>query len=247
MATIQCSTARFSDIQAVLFDKDGTLADSREYLRNLGQKRARLIDAQIPGVQEPLLMAFGLDRDRLDLAGLLAVGTRQENEIAAAAYVAETGRGWTEALSTVRSSFAEADRVLKRKADYTPLFPGVKELLQQMARAGINLGTVSADSSDSVCDFSARWELGALIQVPLGTDDRPSKPDPALVYAACEALGVAPAAALVIGDSSADIEMAIAAGASSIGVTWGGANPSTFKQAGAIAAQITDIQILTDS
>jgi phosphoglycolate phosphatase len=246
MATIQCGTTQFPAIQAVLFDKDGTLADSREYLRNLGQKRARLIDSQIPGVQEPLLMAFGLDRDRLDLAGLMAVGTRRENEIAAAAYVAETGRGWLEALSTVRSSFAEADRVFQRKADHTPLFPRIRELLQQLAAAEIKLGIVSADSSAGVEDFVDRWDLGALISVCLGTDDRPSKPDPTLLYAACEALGVAPEATLVIGDSSADIEMAIAAGAASIGVTWGGTNSSSFKQAGAIATQVAEIQVLAD-
>ena len=68
-----------------LFDKDGTLEDSAAYLRNLGQKRSRLIDAQIPGTQDPLLMAFGIDRDCLDPTGLLAVGSRRENEIAAAA------------------------------------------------------------------------------------------------------------------------------------------------------------------
>jgi len=54
MATIQCGDVTFTAIAAVIFDKDGTLADSQDYLRNLGQKRARLIDAQIPGVQEPL-------------------------------------------------------------------------------------------------------------------------------------------------------------------------------------------------
>ena len=91
MTLIQCGTTRFENIEAVIFDKDGTLANSQIFLRNLAQKRARLIDAQIPGVQEPLLMAFGVESDRLNPAGLMAVGTRLENEIAAAAYVAETG------------------------------------------------------------------------------------------------------------------------------------------------------------
>lgn len=248
MVMIRCGKTEFSGIEAILFDKDGTLADSRDYLRNLGQKRARLIDAQVPGVQEPLLLSFGLDRDRLDLAGLLAVGTRYENEIAAAAYVAETGRGWIEALSTVRSAFTEADRVLKRKADHTPLFAGVRELLQQSSAAGIKLGILSSDSSENVRDFVDRWDLGSLMAVHFGTDDQPSKPNPALMYEACAALGVAPKSVLVIGDSAADIGMAIAAqSAGSIGVTWGGARAQAFEQASAIAAQAAEIQILADA
>ena len=247
MATIQCAAAQFSGIQAILFDKDGTLADSRDYLQNLGRKRARLIDAQIPGVQDPLLMAFGLEGDRLNPAGLLSVGTRRENEIAAAAYVAETGRDWLEALAIVRSAFTEAGRVLNHKADLTPLFPGVRELLQQISTAGISLGIVSSDTNDNVRDFIDRQDLWALVQFHLGTDDRPGKPDPVLLLEACEALGVSPEATLVIGDSTADIELAIAAqAAGSIGVTWGGANHQTLRQAGAIAHQVKDIQILTD-
>ena len=175
------------------------------------------------------------------------MGTRHENEIASAAYVAETGRGWIESLSTVRSAFTEADRVLKRRADHTPLFAGVRELLQQISAAGIKLGIVSSDSSDNVRDFVDRWDLRAIVPFHLGTDDRPSKPDPTLLYETCEALGVAPNAALVIGDSTADIGMAIAANAAGcIGVTWGGASAQMLQQASAIAAQVAEIRILGD-
>ncbi|MFM7372644.1 MAG: HAD family hydrolase, partial [Sphaerospermopsis kisseleviana] len=61
MITIKCGDITFSDIQAILFDKNGTLEDSETYLRSLGQKAARIIDAQIPGIGEPLLMAFGIN------------------------------------------------------------------------------------------------------------------------------------------------------------------------------------------
>ena len=102
-----CSAVRvFRNIEAVIFDKDGTLEDSQSYLRELGIKRARLIDAQIPGIGEPLLMAFGMQNNQLDPAGLMAVGSRYENEIAAAAYIAETGRSWFESLAIARSSLA---------------------------------------------------------------------------------------------------------------------------------------------
>jgi phosphoglycolate phosphatase len=51
---------------------------------------------------------FGIEGDTLDPTGLMAVGSRRENEIAAAAYIAETGRGWIESLAIARSAFEEA-------------------------------------------------------------------------------------------------------------------------------------------
>ncbi|XGV99125.1 MAG: HAD family hydrolase [Leptolyngbya sp. BL-A-14] len=245
MATIQVGSVQFQAIEAVLFDKDGTLADSHTFLRSLGQKRARLIDAQIPGVQDPLLMAFGLDGERLNPAGLLAVGTRLENEIAAAAYVAETGRDWVESLAIVRSAFTEADRVFQRKADNTPLFEGAWGVLQALSRAGINVGIVSADTTVNVIDFVNCYELEAWVQVALGIDHGPGKPDPTIFYQACTALGTAPEHVLSIGDSVADIEMAQAAQAAGcIAVDWGWTQATYLKRADVTITRFSDIQIL---
>jgi phosphoglycolate phosphatase len=245
LATIQCGETPFQAIQAVLFDKDGTLADSQAFLRHVGQKRSRLIDAQIPGVQEPLLMAFGLDGDKLNPAGLLAVGTRYENEIAAAAYVAETGRDWTQSLSLVRSAFTEADRVFQRKADNTPLFEGARDVLQNLAAAGVKIGIVSADTTANVEDFVARYALGDWVQVSLGIDQGPGKPDPTVFYQACTALGVSPKQVLAIGDAAADIEMAKAANAAGcVAVSWGWTQAVQLQHADALIARFTDIRVI---
>ncbi|NEO26877.1 MAG: HAD family hydrolase, partial [Kamptonema sp. SIO4C4] len=73
VATIGCREAKFSDVEAIIFDKDGTLEDSRSFLRELAQKRSRLLDAQVPGIGDPLLMAFGVQDNQLDPTGLMAV------------------------------------------------------------------------------------------------------------------------------------------------------------------------------
>jgi len=245
MATIQCGDVSFAAIEAVVFDKDGTLANSQEYLRNLGQKRARLIDAQIPGVQEPLLMAFGLDARQLNPAGLLAVGTRLENEIAAAAYVAETGRDWVESLSLVRSAFAEVDSILKRKADSTPLFDGALALLQALAGVAVPVCLLSADSTVNVQDFIDRYQLGSLVQVGMGMDTFPGKPDPSALLQLCKTLGVSPSRVLVIGDAVADLVMARSAGAAGcVGVTWGWTMATSLTQADALVASFTEIRAI---
>jgi phosphoglycolate phosphatase len=220
MISIDCLSHKFTDIQAIIFDKDGTLEDSGDYLRNVAQKRARLIDAQIPGVGEPLLMAFGVNGLTLDPAGLQAVGSRYENEIAAAAYIAETGRGWSASLDIVRGAFTEVDRVMES----TPaaMFPGCQESIASLAAAGIKLGIISAATTSQVVKFAHYHKLQSYFQVLLGSDLQFAKPDPRLFQFACQEMGVNPDRTLMIGDSSWDMSMGSKGGAAGcIGIYWG--------------------------
>jgi phosphoglycolate phosphatase len=245
LATIRCRNLTFPNIQAIIFDKDGTLEDSQVFLRELGQKRSRLIDAQIPGIGEPLLMAFGINGNTLDPTGLMAVGSQRENEIAAAAYIAETGRGWIESLAIARSAFEEADRYLKDTVGTSPLFAGSLEVLKFLSEAGLKLGILSAAATANVQAFVKRHHLEPYIQLQQGVDEGPSKPDPALFLQACQTLGVEPMSALMVGDSAGDIEMARRAGAAGcIGICWGTPAAAHLERADVAIAQLDEIQVL---
>ena len=243
MVTIQCKSVKFANIQAIVFDKDGTLEDSEAYLRNLGQKRSRLIDAQIPGIGEPLLMAFGINGNSLDPTGLLAVGSRRETEIAAAAYIAETGKGWLESLALARRAFEEADRYIGTAP--SPLFVGSLEVLKYLSEAGLKLGILSAASTERVRAFALRHQLQDYVQLQMGVDSAElSKPNPALFLQACQALGVEPGATLMVGDSAGDIEMARNAGAAGcIGIYWGKLVAAHLQTADVAIASLDQIQI----
>ena len=220
MISIDCLTHTFSDVQAIIFDKDGTLEDSGDYLRNLAQKRARLIDAQIPGVGEPLLMAFGVNGLTLDPTGLQAVGSRYENEIAAAAYIAETGRGWSAAVEIVRQAFTEVDRVMESTPN--AMFPGCQRSIESFAAAGIKMGIVSAATTSQVVNFTNYHKLQSYFQVLLGSDLQFAKPDPRLFQFACQEMGIDPARTLMVGDSSWDMVMGSQGGAAGcIDISWG--------------------------
>jgi phosphoglycolate phosphatase len=244
LVTIKCQNTAFSRIEAILFDKNGTLEDSEAYLRTLGQKAARMIDAQIPGIGEPLLMAFGINGDFLDPAGLISVASRRETEIAAAAYIAETGRGWFESLKIARQAIDEADQYVSKTP--SPLFVGSLEVLKSLSVAGLKLGILSAATTEEVRTFVRTHQLSNYLQLEKGVDDGPSKPDPILFLEACQALGVAPGATLMIGDSVGDMQMARdAKAAGCIGITWIG-RADNVKGADVVINQLDQIQVIMD-
>jgi phosphoglycolate phosphatase len=196
LVTIKCGNRTFSNIEAILFDKNGTLEDSEVYLRSLAQKVARMVDAQVPGIGEPLLMAFGINGTSLDPAGLIAVASRRETEVAAAAYIAETGKGWFESLKIARQALEEAEKYIGKTP--SPLFVGSLEVLKSLKEAGLKLGILSAASTSEVMDFVKNHQLNDYILLEMGVDEGPSKPDPVLFIQACQKLGVEPSATLMV-------------------------------------------------
>jgi phosphoglycolate phosphatase len=243
MLTIRCLDRQFANIQAVIFDKDGTLENSSDYLYQLAQKRTRLVDAQIPGVGEPLLLAFGVQNNKLDPAGLMCVGSRNENAVAAAAYIAETGRGWIEAKNIVDRAFTEADTMVPNDLP-GQMLPGSLELIDRLFQAGLPLGILSNAPSSDVQNFVRHHELHSYLSLQMGADGAITKPHPSLFLDACAQMGVEPARTLMIGDSAGDIEMAQRAGAAGcIAVTWGIAAPH-LANADAIVDDLQAIQLL---
>ena len=244
MATIKCGNITFNNIQAILFDKNGTLEDSETYLRSLAQRAARLIDAQVPGIGEPLLMAFGVNGSSLNPAGLIAVASRRETEVACAAYIAETGRGWFESLKIATQALDEAEKYIEQTP--SPLFVGSLDLLKYLREGGLKLGILSAATTKEVHNFVANHQLNDYIQLEMGVDEGPSKPDPVLFLQACQALEVEPGATLMVGDSVGDMQMARnAKAAGCIGITWVGKSDNV-RGADVVINQLDEIQILED-
>lgn len=234
MVGLHCGGKQFSDIQALIFDKDGTLADVRDYLIKLGMARSHYLNQQVPGAGDRLQQAFGIQGNALDPFGLLAVGTRQENAIAAATYLAETGCSWRDAMHRTEQIFHKADQVLPPKAPHTSPFDGILALLKHLTEARLKLAILSSDSQENIAAFLQHHQLQHFFQEWMGAaPGKPSKPDPILVHDLCHRLGVPPAKTVMVGDAPGDIQMAVAAGmAGSIGVTWGwGDRPSSHHHA----------------
>ena len=81
--------------------------------------------------------------------------------------------------------------------------------------------------------------------VSLQTADRhPSKPHPSMVHEAMVDAGAAPETTIVIGDTSFDMAMAAAAGATPIGAGWGYHDAEELIEAGAVAVAETPLEVL---
>ena len=242
---IICRGQVISDIEAIIFDKDGTLADSENFLRELALKRARLIDAQVPGTGEPLLMAFGVENDYLNPTGLMAVGSHRENQIVSAGYIAETGKSWFESLAIAKQCFTEAEKSLPTRASTSPLFAGSLEVLKFLSEAGLKLGILSADTTEGVREFVKDHQLSDYIDLIMGVDSGLSKPDPQLFILACDKLGVKPNQTLMVGDSQGDIAMAKGAKAAGvIGISWKDPQANHLAAADVVISDLADLKIL---
>ncbi len=233
MATIRCQGQVFESIRAVLFDKDGTLANVEGYLSRLGFERSRLIAEQVP-VQEAsaleamILAVFGLSTHRLDPAGLLAVGSRQDNEIAAAACVTAIGWGWMAALELARSAFNKAESLIAPKASQTPLLPNVISLLRTLGHANITTGIVSSDLHSEVAAFIDYYQLPGIAWYSGASATALPKTHSNFLEMACSALSISCAQTLIIGDSAADLALADQGAAGFLGMTGGWQTPPTI-------------------
>ena len=114
-----------------------------------------------------------------------------------------------------------------------PLFEGILGLLDTLESNGwlLAVATGKSDRGLRLCleshDLHARF-------LSLQTADRhPSKPAPQMALAAMADAGAAAGRTIVIGDTSFDMGMAVAAGATGIGAGWGYHEPEALLAAGA--------------
>ncbi|QSF49860.1 MULTISPECIES: HAD family hydrolase [unclassified Thermosynechococcus] len=247
MVRLSCRGHAFEPVAAVIFDKDGTLADVAEYLKELAIARAAAVADHFPNLKQLLLQAFGVRGEHLDAGGLQAVGTRQENLIAAAALVASQGVSWIAALELVSTAFEAAELKFTTKAALTPPLPRVIELVQQLHGMNCALAIISGDRRSEIEAFLDTYHLKPFFQCWQGGDEPPTKPDPQVLLRVCDRLGVRPDQTVVIGDADSDGLMAQRGGAAgSIGVTWGWHRPPVLNYCDCILASPLEMQISAD-
>lgn len=111
---------------------------------------------------------------------------------------------------------------LAQGAAASPLYPGAEEAVRRLgARADVTLAIATGKSRRGLDALLAGWDFADLFVSTQSADDHPSKPHPSMVMSCLEETGVNAPDAVVIGDTTYDMEMARAARCKSIGVSWG--------------------------
>ncbi|MCP2017236.1 MAG: HAD-IA family hydrolase [Erythrobacter sp.] len=124
-----------------------------------------------------------------------------------------------------------------------PLFEGIAALIDELDAEGRLLGVATGKSDRGLHACLDTHGIKHRF-VSLQTADRhPSKPHPAMLEAALDDAGVSPGDAVMIGDTSFDMEMAVAAGVRAIGVSWGYHEPQELFNTGASAVAETAQQL----
>ncbi len=125
-----------------------------------------------------------------------------------------------------------------------PLFPGIRELIEALAAPEVFLGVATGKNLRGVEHTLQTHGLRGRFHTLQAADICRGKPDPEMVERAMAETAMSPAATVVIGDTSFDMEMARAAGATAVGVAWGYHEVSDLWSAGAQAVISHPTQLL---
>jgi len=186
--------------RAVLFDLDGTLADTAPDLaRALNRLRAeRGLDAVPPALTRPHTSSGA--------RGLLRIGMDMEPDHAD--------------YPTLRERFL--DLYAQELCVETRLFDGTQSLLAQLEEHGIRWGVVTNKARRLAEPLLERLGLAARVACVVGGDSTGKlKPHPDSLLFAAAALRLAPSECLYVGDDLRDVQAARAAGMGVIVAAWG--------------------------
>jgi len=186
-------------IAAVFFDLDGTLVDSLDDLTD---------------AVNHMLADFG--RQRLESAQVRQlVGKGARNLVQRALATDSPGE-----IDLGLTAFTEFNTL--HIADKSSLYPGARELLQQLAADGIRMAVISNKQEALSRLILKTLKVDAFFDIIAGGDTfAEMKPSPLPLARVVEKFGCSPAEAVMVGDSINDIQAGNRAGISTIGCRWG--------------------------
>ena len=184
-------------IRAVLYDFDGTLADSTELIMRSWRHMMRAHHGTVPPDEE-WLSGFGMTLET---------------------QVARFARSPEETEAMLRS-YREFQR--QHHDDMLRPFPGAPETVAELARRGVRLAIVTSKHREGALrgmDLCGIVEHFPVIVTP--EDVAHPKPHPEPVLHALDRLGVEPGEAVFVGDSPHDVAAGRAAGVRTAAALWG--------------------------
>ena len=187
----------------IAFDLDGTLVDTAPDL--IGALNVVLGERRLPPMPiEATRVLVGRGARTLISRGFAAAGEPLDE--------AEVGGLTSRFIEVYRARIASESRP----------FPGVEAALDALARTGARLCVCTNKRTDLSIELLDALQLTAHFAAVVGADLAPArKPDPSHFIAAVQTAGGDPARAVMVGDSSNDVDSAKGAGAPVVVVSFG--------------------------
>ena len=202
-----------SGLRCIIFDVDGTLVDSQNEIVAAMTSGFAAVGREAPP-RAQVLSIVGLSLD-VGIARLCPEASAEE-------------------LTAMVAGYKDAFVEIRRTSDCAVFYPGMRELLDDLARTPENLLCVATGKSRRGLDALFKSSgLAGLFTSEQVSDHHPSKPHPSMLEAALRETGCEAHQAVMIGDTSYDMEMARNAGITGLGVSWGYHPPGALFEAGA--------------
>jgi len=191
-----------TDLRLVIFDVDGTLIDSQVEIVAAMQIAFDGAGVEMPP-RDSILSIVGLSLAEAFVQ--LCPDTPDDKRTAMV-------EGYKSAFQKLRGDNREMG----------PLFPGAQAALDVLRGQDETLLAIATGKSRRGLDkVLERHGLTGTFHSEQVSDHHPSKPNPSMILTALNETGVAPDRAVMLGDTTFDMDMARAAGVRTIGVSWG--------------------------
>lgn len=217
-----------SELRLVIFDVDGTLVDSQGDIHAAMSAAFAAENLPLPD-RAAVLSIVGLSLP-MAMARLLPDAPEAQNARLVEAY---------------KDSYAS----LRRSAPVSqtsPLYPGAAEVLAALQADPWTLLAIATGKSKRGLDklIEGHGLEGVFVSQQV-SDFHPSKPHPSMIETCLSDTGVPPERAVMVGDTTYDMDMARAAGIGAIGVSWG-YHPAAELQADRLIDRFADLPLALD-
>lgn len=228
---MKCGRALWSvwvpDYQLLVFDWDGTLADS---IGRIVEAMHRAADA-------------GSLQRRSDQAvrGIIGLGLVEAIQ---ALYPQLEDLAQVEAFRRLYS-----EHYLALETEPSPLFAGVGEALDAFRARGYRLAVATGKGRPGLQRVLAAHGWLDYFDITRCADETASKPDPRMLHEILAHCGVAPERALMVGDSTFDLLMARNAGVDSVAVSYGAQPLGVLRECGPrlVIDEFSELQVWLES
>jgi phosphoglycolate phosphatase len=197
-----------SNYELLIFDWDGTLADSIGRIVEAMQIAATLSNREV--------------RDDFAIKGIIGLGLPEAIRTLYPDISAND-------LIDFRQRYADSYMALDNTVP-SPLFAGVREVVEAFRADGYQLAVATGKARRGLDRVLKAHDWQDFFDITRAADESASKPDPLMLNEILEHCGVAPERALMVGDASFDLLMARNAGMDSVAVGYGAQSLSSLLE-----------------